>query len=188
MAIEDSELYQETGKTWRYFGSWRDKSFAGYLTALAGVALAYSRYDAAPIRTGLFAAVIVISIVFWAFEHRSRMLMNACQLAADKIENGRGCYNRLNKTRYSGGFLLTYGMGVNLLVALIISMAVLGLVAYWPVWCGADPWKCLLATAVLPLMVFSLVTLMHRGLHKPHEEQRKDFAQLASERPPSAPK
>jgi hypothetical protein len=39
------DLYSEVGQMWRYFATWREKIVAGYLTVIAGIAVAFAHID-----------------------------------------------------------------------------------------------------------------------------------------------
>ena len=95
--IDDTKLYEEAGQAWRHFASWREKTFAGYLTVLAALAIGFTQQPVAPKRILILGGAILVSAVFWVLESRSRELINACQLAADRLEQARGCYADLNR-------------------------------------------------------------------------------------------
>lgn len=127
MPIDDARLYDEAGHAWRHFASWREKTFAGYLTALAALAFAFIQNSSVPLRTAILAATILVSAVFWILENRSRELITACQLAADRLEAGKGCYAELDQIGFERKSRLTYGGAVGVLVSGVLALSLAGL-------------------------------------------------------------
>src|SRR5712691_7966000 len=143
--MDDTKLYEEAAQAWRHFASWREKTFAGYLTALAALAIGFMQQTGAPVRTLIFAGGFLVSAVFWILENRSRELINACQLAADRLEQGRGCYAELNRVRFDREGWVTYGFAVGLFAGAVGAVSVGGVCLYaarwwlgnahaWPMW------------------------------------------------------
>jgi len=111
---------------------WREKLFAGYLAALAALGFAIVQSGSAKARSASFAAGIVISIVFWIIDARSRQIVNACQIAAARFENDAGCYSALNRLRFDGSSRFTYWLGIHCLVAVSLAACAVGLIEYLP--------------------------------------------------------
>src|SRR5581483_10413639 len=99
-------LYSELGQAWRVFVAWREKIFAGYVTALAalGVAFHLSPQD----QWAIFLAAAVLSLVCWILDVRNQHFMNACQTAGESLERAlilhppgekQGCYSAINQVR-----------------------------------------------------------------------------------------
>jgi hypothetical protein len=82
---ERTALYSELGQAWRQFVGWRDKIFAGYLTALAALAVGYNLSGTTD-HVVILVAVILVSLVFWAIDVRTHVLVLACQRAGASIE------------------------------------------------------------------------------------------------------
>ncbi len=184
MPVDDAKLYDEAGQAWRHFASWREKTFAGYLTALAALAIGFTQHTGAPVRTVLFAGAILVSAVFWILENRSRELINACQLAADRLEQARGCYAELNRVGFDRNSRVTYGFAIGLLVAGVGAASCAGLCVYgirwwraslsaWPVWLGVG--AC--ALFILLAWLFKLIAEKERSASEA-EYRAAEFYQL----------
>jgi hypothetical protein len=157
MPIDDVKLYDEAGQAWRHFASWREKTFAGYLTALAALAIGFTHHPGAPLRTIICAGSILVSVVFWILENRSRELINACQLAADRLEQARGCYAELNRVGFERNSRLTYGFAVGLLVGGVGATSVAGLWIYGISWWRGDPSAWPMGAAIAGAVLFVLL-------------------------------
>lgn len=131
---DGAKLYEEAGQAWRHFASWREKTFAGYLTALAALAIGFTQHTSAPARFFILGGATLVSFVFWVFEYRSNELINACQLAADRLEGGKGCYAELNRRHGEGAGYLTYGFAVGALVSGVVAAALAGSYVYGVAW------------------------------------------------------
>jgi hypothetical protein len=78
------EMYSEVGQTWRHFAGWREKIIAGYLTSIAAIATALHVSEIDWI--ALLLAAVVISVAFWIFDLRNRILLGVCQRSGKSIE------------------------------------------------------------------------------------------------------
>lgn len=162
--VSDDNLYDEIGLAWRHFASWREKAFAGYLAVLAALALVFTRHPGLQMRMVVFASCILVSIVFWILEDRSRRLINICQVAAARLERGRGCYGDLN---HAGKTLLTFGFAVGVLVSGVTAASVGAICIYWIRWRTGDPsawpaWPLVLAVALFLCIALALRKIANR--------------------------
>jgi len=184
--IDDTKLYEEAGQAWRHFASWREKTFAGYLTALAALAIGFAQQPRASIRLFIFAGAILVSAVFWILESRSRELINACQLAADRLEQARGCYADLNRLRFHRDTWVTYGFGVGLFVGAVSAASFGGMCLYAVRWWLGNPnawpvWPAVVAAIQLPLSPLVLRRIAGKERAKSTAEYRAaDFYDLAA--------
>lgn len=158
MPIDEGKLYEEIGHTWRHFASWREKSFGGYLTVLAGLAIGFSQNTSAPARAAIFAAGILVSAVFWILDYRNAQFINACQRAAAPLEGTLGCYANLNQARFAAHDPLTYRLAINMLVGGVSAASVGGLWIHLARWCGGSYNSApFVATAVLAIAIPALL-------------------------------
>jgi hypothetical protein len=93
--------YEEAGRNYRYFLSWRERLLAGYLALLAGLSLAFSWLleEAAELAWTPFAAGFFLTLVIWALEFRNRDLYRVCQQSAKACEShlpqGAGMFTKM---------------------------------------------------------------------------------------------
>jgi hypothetical protein len=182
MPINDDKLYEEIGRTWRHFGSWREKAFAGYLTVLAALAVGFSHNTGLLVRAGIFAGAILVSAVFWILDLRNLQLMNACQLAAGPLECEKGCYAELNRVRFYRRTSPTHGLAVNLLVDGVGTAGVGGLCTCFIRWWSGG---LILWPSWQPLIggMAALVIWVHIRLKKLAERERaEDEAQYRAQK------
>ena len=100
--IKDPEkLYNEAGQNWRHFASWREKSFAGYLTVLTALGIGFSQNTSVAVRGAILAGAIIVSVAFWILDFRNGQCLNACQVAAASLEDSKGVYSALNNLRFA---------------------------------------------------------------------------------------
>jgi len=127
--MDENKIYQELAVTWRHFASWREKVFAGYLAVLAALSVAFMRSPSLVLRIAIFAAAILVSLVFWLLDVRNSQLIHACQLAAARFEGLTGGFAAaLNTTRFGGSkWWATYGFAIDLLVTGVIGASAGGL-------------------------------------------------------------
>ena len=135
--VDDPSLYEELGRAWRHFASWREKIFAGYVTVLAALGVAFSQNTSVPVQAAIFAGAIVFSIVFWILDFRNAQLLNACQAAAALLEDQKGAYSALYWQRGGPKTVLkpAYGLAIDLLVGSVVAAAFGGMLVYinrWP--------------------------------------------------------
>ncbi|MBI2871197.1 MAG: hypothetical protein HYY14_05740 [Candidatus Omnitrophica bacterium] len=128
----DPKLYEELADIWRHFASWREKIFAGYVTVLAALGVAFSQNTSAPIRVAVFGGAALVSVVFWILDFRNSQLLNACQDAAALLEDQAGGYRALSSLRSdpNSKTWATYGLAIDLLVGAVIAAASAGMVVY----------------------------------------------------------
>ena len=129
------DMYSEVGQAWRQFLDWREKIIAGYLTVIAAIATAI--HVSASDQPGLLLSAVLISVVFWIFDFRDRILLGVCQRAGESIEQvlrpktasaNCGCYSALMSLRRPRREpwridLLTHGLAVDALVSGIITVS-----------------------------------------------------------------
>ena|SRR6266478_4654882 len=130
MPINDDKAYEEIGRAWRHFASWREKIFAGYLSVLAALALGFSKTSGIPIHAAIFACGILVSAVFWILDFRNIQLLNACQLAGERLESSEGYYGRLNRLRFEQKTPLGYGLAIRVLVVSVVGTSAGGVSFY----------------------------------------------------------
>ena len=85
-------LYKEAGTMFRHFLNWRRLLFAGYLAVLSALALAFkwTLAHAASLAFVCPAAGVVISLVFWGFEYRNRVLFDHAAKVGKRLEKKLG--------------------------------------------------------------------------------------------------
>ena len=66
--MNEDKVYEELAVTWRHFALWREKSFAGYLTVLAALGVAFSTSPSTLVRLTIFLAGMLVSIAFWILD------------------------------------------------------------------------------------------------------------------------
>jgi hypothetical protein len=130
MSISDEKAYEEVGRAWRHFASWREKIFAGYLSLLAALAWGFPKTNGTPIHVAILACAILVSAVFWMLDFRNIQLLNACQLAGEHLETSEGFYTRLNQLRFEQSSPLGYGLAISLLVVSVVGASVGGISFY----------------------------------------------------------
>jgi hypothetical protein len=129
--MEREKLYDELGQTWRHFASWREKSFAGYLTVLTTLGIGFSQNANFAVRGAILAGGIVVSIAFWILDFRNHQCLNACQVAAASLEDSKGVYSALNNLRFATKRTwFTYGLAIDLLVSGVIGASFAGMLVY----------------------------------------------------------
>jgi len=116
-------LYEELGRTWQHFVSWREKIFGGYLTVLAALGVTYSHYDSHPcdgVVIAILLGVILFSIIFWILDVRTNQLVNACQNRAAALEEDQGAYRAIQSVKDDWP---TYSRAVDVLVSFVVGGA-----------------------------------------------------------------
>jgi len=130
--MDENKIYQELALTWRHFASWREKVFAGYLGVLAALAVGFIRSPSPVLRLVIFAAEILLSLVFWLLDVRNSQLINACQLAAARLEGSTDGSAALNMTRFRGSkWWASYAFAIDFLVTGVIGASAGGLYIYY---------------------------------------------------------
>jgi hypothetical protein len=154
--IDDEKLYDEIGRVWFYFDSWREKIFGGYLAALAALAFAFWKDASVPIRAGIFAFAIVVSVVFRILDLRTTDFINLCEEEAGKLAESKGFYGEFNQRRFGSTTRLTFGMAINILVASILGASAAGFCWYVRLWLhrSAGVSLCWAAVAFLLCIIF----------------------------------
>lgn len=182
---DEKKLYEECGEAWRYLSSWREKIFAGYLTVIAGLAIAFSTNASShPVRAGIFAAAILVSAVFWILDFRNVQLINACQLTADRFEGGKGGYSALNTARFEQSGPLAYGLAINVLV---VGVAAAGFVGLWielAAWSNTNDAPTSTCGPFFGAIVFAVVafTLLKKLAAKQRKLEEQLWRKLVEER------
>lgn len=158
--MENDKLYEEIGRNWLHYVSWREKIFAGYLSVLAALAFAFSKESGIPVRTALCGFAVVVSVVFWILDFRTTELVNLCQLAGEKMAESKGFYGALNQRRFAERHLVSFGLAINLLVSSIIATSAVGVLISIVKWkrSADEPsiWWALVAVA-LTAVVFGVL-------------------------------
>jgi hypothetical protein len=186
-------LYEELGRTWQHFVSWREKIFAGYLAVQAALGVAYSHsqdshYSDDVSIVILFGAVL-FSIVFWILDVRTNQLVNACQhRAASLEEDHQGAYHAIKSV---GGSCLTYSLAVDVLVSSVASLATAYIV---PCLVTSQNSRMSRGSAYLVtgwhlgcLVVVLILLLQLVRRTRPYEERKKTGAPPPKAKLPSAP-
>lgn len=130
--MNEEKLYEQLAVTWRHFALWREKSFAGYLTLLAGLSVAFMRTPSELVRVAVIGAAVLVSIAFWVLDFRNGQLLNECQTAAAALEGMNGVFSALNRVRFRPSTMANYALAVDLLVAGIVGISSAGLCLYAP--------------------------------------------------------
>jgi hypothetical protein len=123
-------IYEEAGRAWIHFVTWRERIFAGYLTVLAALGVAFHAEASPLMRLVVCGACILVSVVFWILDLRNRELIGACQAAAQLLEDGKGAYSALNSLRFDSTKRYTHGLAINLLVCSVVGGSVGAIVLY----------------------------------------------------------
>jgi hypothetical protein len=191
--VADDKLYEEIGRVWQYFDSWREKIFAGYLSVLAALAFTFSKNTSAPVRAGVFAFAVVVSAVFWILDSRTTELLSICQAAGDKLADSRGFYARLNSERFaekgddperryrrlwiSG---VSYGLAINTLVASVSAASFVGcFVESWAWKSEGGIWMPVVAI----VLAFAIFALLQMITYKAWLKEKKKCNELLSKTP-----
>ena len=170
MAISGEKLYEEIGRAWLHYVSWRERIFAGYLSVLAVLAFAFSKEQDPLVRSAVFACGILVSGVFRILDFRTTELVNLCQVAADELAGSKGFYGHLNRRRFgvmdgrSRRLYLrlwisgtSYGLAINILVASISAASLVGCcVELQRYMSGGSLYKPIVAV-VLAFVIFALL-------------------------------
>ena len=82
------DIYAETGRNFRHFLAWRRLLLAGYFGVLAGVGAVVTPLvqDQPGLVPALPVGIAVISLLFWALDHRNRRLIWIASEAGRNIE------------------------------------------------------------------------------------------------------
>lgn len=82
------DIYAETGRNFRHFLSWRRLLLAGYFGVLAGVGAVVTPLiqDQPGLVPALPVGITVVSLLFWALDHRNRRLIWVASEAGRNIE------------------------------------------------------------------------------------------------------
>ncbi len=84
--LSDKDVYEEIGKTYRYFLNWRHAAFAGYILILYTLLSQYFGGEEITIQHFALWGVIVLTGIFWMVEYRIRDLYKACTSKGAMIE------------------------------------------------------------------------------------------------------
>lgn len=131
-------VYEEIGRVHRYFLNWRYGLLAGHITIIGTHAVAYAwlaSHASGGIYKGVvFVSAILVTLLFWGFETRTRDLYRACLDIGEAWENTmgvKGAYTKLNNlgSRFSHSSLIkAYFIGVLIAIALLVIAALLAMV------------------------------------------------------------
>src|SRR5580704_3156638 len=184
MPIRDEMLYEEIGRAWLYFDSWREKIFAGYLSVLAALAFAFSKSPSIPIRTAVFAFAVVVSGVFWMLDFRTTQLINLCQAAGEKMAESKGSYGELNQRRFEKAHRVSFGVAVSVLVSSVIATGVVGCLVSmlrWGRWAEeVGIWWSFIAVALAGGVFWVLHSYAHNRWLEERENYKKRLSKQAS--------
>jgi hypothetical protein len=133
--IAAKDVYAEIGINFRYFLTWRQLIFAGYLAVLGALSAGGAWvYEHAAHLLGVVPAVgLLLTGVFWVIEYRNRQLYRAC------IEQGAACevgldeikmYTRLRNP--PGWLSQSNAMDVLFLLSAVMMLLFLGLLVCHP--------------------------------------------------------
>ena len=131
--IDAKSIYEQASENYRHFLAWREKIFAGYLTILAALALAYAKtepnHDSH--KVAILGATIVVSVVFWILDLRTTAFFTACQRAGANLEAAIGSLGAYSELRAlippNDKRRLSHGLAVNALVSAVIAGACAGI-------------------------------------------------------------
>ncbi|MHC4201715.1 MAG: hypothetical protein ACYSU0_17145, partial [Planctomycetota bacterium] len=99
-ASDAKVLYEEAGRNFRHFATWRRLILAGYFGAMAGLGSAFKWVmdDGSCPRFVLPVAGLVLTVLFWLLDLRNRRLIRIESVAAQALEpDCRGCYTGYKK-------------------------------------------------------------------------------------------
>ena len=97
--LPDENRYTEVGENFRYYLTWREKLFAGFIVINGALAIAFTWVnDRYPTLTFLLPiGGMLLSVLFQLLDARNSELFNACVAAGAELENpGTGVYTKLN--------------------------------------------------------------------------------------------
>ncbi|HEV3482291.1 MAG TPA: hypothetical protein VGR97_08180 [Candidatus Acidoferrales bacterium] len=182
MNEDDKSLYEQLGKAWLQYVSWREKILAGYLTALGALGYAFSKEASNPVRAGLCASIILVSVVFRILDIRTTGLVNLCQRVGRGLAAGN-LYAEIDKYRFAETDkdwvlkklkkVTTYGFAINMLIAGAIGPSLVGLVIYVRKWHAEYVvrwWSSLIAIAVAYL-VFRIAEYCTRRIWETEKDE-----------------
>lgn len=194
--VDDGTLYKEAADLWRYFATWREKLFAGYVTALGALAFACAKYASSGIRSAILVCGILVSIVFWILDLRNRELFSASQGVAARLENKVGGYRALDEIRFRGTNYLTHGFAIDLLVSSVMGGCIGALFVFVPRWyqdssSSVLPVIFIVIGFVLLLTITRLIGKMEKGAEKKLRTvldtlETRSFTSAQNSRPGSA--
>jgi hypothetical protein len=97
--LPQENRYAEVGENFRYYLTWREKLFAGFIVINGALAVAFTWLnDRYPTLTFLLPiGGMFLSILFLLLDSRNNELFNACVEAGAELETpGTGVYTKLN--------------------------------------------------------------------------------------------
>jgi hypothetical protein len=177
--MSDDKLYDAAAELWKYFASWREKLFAGYLTVVGALAFAFLQQSSPGRQSIALLTVILMSVVFWLHDVRVRELFSAMQGVAAEFESKSGGYRALDSIRFDGTSPITHGLAINVLVVSIIAASVGGLAVLLPRWYNASrntPAVIFIAAAVAVCLLFLLVHRVGRIERDAEQQLRKHLS------------
>jgi len=131
------DVYTEVGVNYRYFLTWRQRIFAGYLAVLGalGVAAGWVLKESPGSFGFLSGAGLLLTVVFWIVEGRNREIYKKC------VERGAACEASLESIGIFVGLkhepqMLTHSFAFDLLfLVMTIVFIVAGAAPYFlPSW------------------------------------------------------
>jgi len=114
--MEQIGFYEEIGKNYRFFLSWRYGVFAAYFVLLYGAFnLAQSTLSADIKVSGLILIIAsIISFFLWIADCRTRVIYRNLLRSGSKIEKkNKGAYSTLNDIKLSNTFIFSQSMAIN---------------------------------------------------------------------------
>jgi hypothetical protein len=127
--VTKCDSYAGLVKAWHHYASWRDRMFAGYVTALGALVYLGASKDATTFtRVVILCLTLLVSIVFRMLDYRTNEYVNLCQLEGEKIRGTDSLFVALNRQRFceiSPG--VKYADAINLLVAVACTASLVGL-------------------------------------------------------------
>lgn len=97
--LSDENRYAEVGANFRYYLTWREKLFAGFIVVNGALAVAFTWVnDRCPSLTYLLPiGGVFLSVVFLLLDSRNSELFNACVAAGAELESpNTGVYSKLD--------------------------------------------------------------------------------------------
>lgn len=178
--IDPNKLYEEIGKAWQYFDSWREKIFAGYLSVLAALAFGLSKSASIHVRAVLFAFGILVSVAFWILDFRTTELINLCQAAGDNLAGPKGLHRALSGLRFATTkswkkSWLSYGTAISLLVASVIATSFVGLAIYLWRWRSSTDAISLWCPVVAIALAAVLLALLRKCAGEQWAREKTDY-------------
>jgi hypothetical protein len=132
MSLEPKDLYDAVGNNLRYYLDWRARLLTGYLTAIVGLAIAFSWAVAHHPRVAFLIPIVAagLTVVIWLLDWRNRDAYRDCIAAGAALERTiaitDGMYGRFevnsSRTRIAHSRTLNWMFGVSAACFLVAAV------------------------------------------------------------------